>query len=432
MIWYILAIVVLIGLSAFCSSAEMAYSSANRLRLENAMEDGSRRAKAAFYITEHFDHALSAILIGNNLVNIGASSVASVAALLLSGTDEWSWLATLILTILVIIFGETIPKILAKQNANRISMRFAFIVRVMMVVLAPVVLLVVGLVKLITLPMKGERTETEDEEAASQELQSIIETAEDEDVIDEDRSELVQAALEFNDVSASDAMTARVDVTAIDIEDDWEEIRALLEDTPYSRIPVYEGSIDNIIGVLYLNRLYRHQIDDLMGTGQIRPPENLRDMLMEPCFVYKTTKLPKVLEQLRREKKHLAVVTDEYGGTLGLITMEDVLEQIVGEIWDETDEVEPEEIIPVSDGVYDVDGDLIIGDFLELLDWPEDAIDTESATVGGWTLEQFDGFPEPGDSFDFENLHVTVQSMDNMRVERLRVEIRPEESEPNE
>ena len=165
MIWYILAIVVLIALSAFCSSAEMAYSSANRLRLENAMEDGSRRAKSAYYITEHFDHALSAILIGNNLVNIGASSVASVAALLLSGTEEWSWLATLILTILVIVFGETIPKILAKQNANRLSMRFAFIVRVMMVVLAPVILLVVGLVKLITLPMKGETAETEDEDA---------------------------------------------------------------------------------------------------------------------------------------------------------------------------------------------------------------------------------------------------------------------------
>ena len=429
MIWYIAAIVALIFLSAFCSSAEMAYSSANRLRLENLMEDGSRRAKVACYITEHFDHALSAILIGNNLVNIGASSLASVTAILLSGTEAWSWLATLILTILVIIFGETIPKILAKQNANRVSLRFAYIVRVMMVVLAPVVLLVVGLVKLVTLPMKGEKTESEDEEAASQELQSIIETAEDEDVIDEERSELVQAALEFNDVSASDAMTARVDVTAIDIDDDWSEIRALLGDTPYSRIPVYEGSIDNIIGVLYLNRLYRRDIEDLMRLGRIRPPKDLREMLMEPCFVYKTTKLPKVLEQLRREKKHLAIVTDEYGGTLGLITMEDVLEQIVGEIWDETDEVEPEEVIPVSDGVYDVDGDLIMDDFLELLDWPEDAIDTESATVGGWTLEQFDGFPAPGDSFDFENLHVTVQSMDNKRVERLKVEIRPEESE---
>ena len=422
MIWYFAAIAALIALSAFCSGAEMAYSSANRLRLENAMEAGSKRAKAACWIVDHFDRALSAILIGNNLVNIGASSLASVTALLLSGTDRWSWLATLLLTIAVIIFGETIPKILAKQNANRMSLRFAYVIRLMMLVLAPVVLLVVGLVYVLTLPLRGERETDEGEEAASQELQSILETAEDEDVIDEDRSELVQAALEFNDVSASDAMTARVDVRAIDIDDDWSEIRAMLERTPYSRIPVYEDSIDNIIGVLYLNRLYRLELEDMMNGRPVGAPRDLRQMLMEPYFVYKTTKLPKVLEQLRKEKKHLAVVTDEYGGTLGVITMEDVLEQIVGEIWDETDEVEPEEVIPVSDGVYDIDGDMIMDDFLELLGWDEDALETDSATVGGWTLERFGDFPKAGDSFEYETLKVTVLEMDGMRVERVRVE----------
>jgi len=288
-------------------------------------------------------------------------------------------------------------------------------------VLAPVVLLVVGLVKLITLPLKGE-PEEEDEEEAAQELQSIIETAEDEDVLDEDRSELVQAALEFSEVSASDAMTARVDMTAIDIDDDWEEIRSLLDTTPYSRLPVYEDSIDNIIGVLYLNRFFRSELDEVIRTGAVNPPKDLRSELMAPCFVYKTTKLPTVLEQLRREKKHLAIVTDEYGGTLGIITMEDVLEQIVGEIWDETDTVEPEEVISVSDGVYDIDGDMIMDDFLELLGWDEDAVDTESATVGGWTIETFGEFPSVGDSFQFENLKVTVLAMDGMRVERVRVE----------
>ena len=421
MIWYFAALIGLIALSAFCSGAEMAYSAANPLRLENLMEDGSRRAGVAHYITEHFDHALSAILIGNNLVNIGASSLAAVTAMLLTGTDKWSWLATILLTAAVIIFGETIPKILAKQNANAVSLRFAYIVRVMMVVLAPVVLLVVGLVKLITLPLKGE-PEEEDEEEAAQELQSIIETAEDEDVLDEDRSELVQAALEFSDVSASDAMTARVDMTAIDIDDDWEEIRALLDTTPYSRLPVYEDSIDNIIGVLYLNRFFRGELEEVIRTGAAQPPKDLRAELMEPCFVYKTTKLPIVLEQLRKEKKHLAIVTDEYGGTLGIITMEDVLEQIVGEIWDETDTVEPEEVISVSDGVYDIDGDMIMDDFLELLGWDEDAVDTESATVGGWTIETFGEFPREGDSFEFENLKVTVLAMDGMRVERVRIE----------
>ena len=423
MIWYFAALIALIALSAFCSASEMAFSSANPLRLENLMEDGSARAKAAHYITEHFDHALSAILIGNNLVNIGASSLAAVTVMLLTGTDKWSWLATVILTIAVIIFGETIPKILAKQNANAVSLRFAYAVRLMMIVLAPVVLLVVGLVKLLTLPLKGESADAEDEEEAAQELQSILETAEDEDVLDEDRSELVQAALEFSDVSASDAMTARVDMTAIDIDDDWEEIQALLNTTPYSRIPVYEDSVDNIIGVLYLNRFFRGELDEVIRTGAVQPPKDLRSALMEPCFVYKTTKLPVVLEQLRKEKKHLAIVTDEYGGTLGIITMEDVLEQIVGEIWDETDVVDPEEVIPVSDGVYNIDGDMIMDDFLELLDRDENEFETESATVGGWTLERFGAFPKAGDSFEFENLKVTVLKMDGMRVERVRVEV---------
>ena len=424
MIWYFIALIVLIALSAFCSGSEMAYSSANPLRLENLMEGGSARAKAAHYITEHFDHALSAILIGNNLVNIGASSLAAVTVMLLTGTDKWSWLATVILTIAVIIFGETIPKILAKQNANAVSLRFAYAVRFMMIVLAPVVLLVVGLVKLLTLPLKGEPEEAEDEEEAAQELQSILETAEDEDVLDEERSELVRSALEFSDVAASDAMTARVDMTAIDIDADWEEIRALLDTTPYSRIPVYEDSVDNIIGVLYLNRFFRGELDEVIRTGAVQPPKDLRAALMEPCFVYKTTKLPVVLEQLRKEKKHLAIVTDEYGGTLGIITMEDVLEQIVGEIWDETDVVEPEEVIPVSDGVYNIDGDMIMDDFLELLGRDEDEFETDSATVGGWTLERFGAFPKAGESFEFENLKVTVLKMDGMRVERVRVEVK--------
>ena len=426
MSWYVylIGILVLIALSAFCSGSEMAFSSANRMRLENLMEDGSRRAKTAYQITEHFDSALSAILIGNNLVNIGASSLASVLAFVLAGNDQWSWLATLILTILVIIFGETIPKILAKKNANRVSLRFAYAVRVMMLVLAPVVLLVVGLVKLLTLPMKGEQPD-EDEDAASQELQSIFETAEDEDVIDEERSELLQAALDFSDVSASEAMTARVDMVAIDIDDDWSEIRAVLNSTPYSRLPVYEDSVDNIIGFLYLNRLFREQADALLQSGAETPPADLRGMLIEPCFVYKTTKLPQVLSELRRQKKHLAVVTDEYGGTLGVITMEDVLEQLVGEIWDETDTVETE-FVERESGEYELDGDMVISDFLELLEWDEDAIETDSATVGGWTLERFGAFPLPGDSFEADGLHVTVLKMDNLRVERVRVRRLPE------
>lgn len=428
MIWYFAALVVLISLSAFFSASEMAYSSANRMRLENAMEDGSKRAKAACAIVNGFDRALSAILIGNNLVNIGASSLASVIALLLSGTDDWSWLATILLTILVIIFGETIPKILAKQNANSLSLRFAYVIRALTIVLSPVILLVVGLVKLITLPLRGDQAYDDPEDAASQELQSIIETAEDEAVLDEERSELLQAALDFSDVSASEAMTARVDMVAIDIDDDWDEILATVEATPYSRLPVYEDSVDNIIGFLYLNRFYRAVLDDVVEMDAPPAPVDLRSMLIEPCFVYKTMKLPGVLAELRRQKKHLAVVTDEYGGTLGVITMEDVLEQIVGEIWDETDVVE-DEVVERASGVYELDGDMVISDFLELLDWNEAALDTDSATVGGWTIERFGAFPKQGDRFHYENLTVTVMAMDGLRVERVLVEVAPEETD---
>lgn len=416
-VWYFAALVVLIALSAFFSASEMSYSSANRLRLENAAEDGDRRAKTAVGILDHFDRTLSAILIGNNLVNIAASSLGSVIVILLAG-EQWTWVSTVVLTLLVIIFGETMPKIVAKQNANGIALRNAYIIRALSVILYPVIWLVVGLVHLITRPLHGDAGDGDPEEAASQELQSIIETAEDEDVLDEDRSELLRSALDFSDVSASEAMTARVDMVAIDIDDDWDEIVRIINDSSYSRLPVYSGSVDNIIGFLYLNRFYKAMMD-----GR---PDDLRAQLIPPCFVYKTTRLPDVLAKLRREQKHLAVVTDEFGGTLGVITMEDVLEELVGDIWDEKDVVE-NEVVTRPDGGYELDGAMTLSDFLELLDWNEDALDdADSTTVGGWTLERFGTFPKPGDSFRYENLTVTVLTMDGRRVERVLVQPDPD------
>ena len=229
-VWYFAALVVLIALSAFFSASEMSYSSANRLRLENAAEDGSRRAKTAVGILDHFDRTLSAILIGNNLVNIAASSLGSVIVILLAG-EQWTWVSTVVLTLLVIIFGETMPKIVAKQNANGIALRNAYVIRALSVILYPVIWLVVGLVHLITRPLHGDTGDGDPEEAASQELQSIIETAEDEDVLDEDRGELLRSALDFSDISASEAMTARVDMVAIDIDDDWDEIVRIINDS---------------------------------------------------------------------------------------------------------------------------------------------------------------------------------------------------------
>lgn len=409
----IMGIVLCICFSAFCSASEMAYSSCNAMRLESMKNSGSKRAGRAVLITEHFDDALSAILIGNNLANIGASSLASVLVIMLTGTEDYAWLATLILTLLVIIFGETMPKITTKKNPNTVAVRHSGAVRFMMVILRPLIWLVVKLIHLITfkLPVPDQGSPEE----AVEELQSIIETAEVEDVLDEDQSELVQAAIDFADVSALEVMTARVDVCAIDIEDDWEDILSVIEEAPYSRLPVYEGSVDNIIGVLYLN----HFLKALSDGDRV----DIRKLLMPTCYVYKTMKLPTVLNQLRHAKQHLAIVTDEYGGTLGVLSMEDVLEQIVGDIWDETDTVE-QEMVRRSDGSYELEGSMLLEDFLETIGRNTEDFEAESSTVGGWTLEMFGGFPKVGDSFRYEDMTVTVLSMvDGRRVGKVLVQL---------
>ncbi len=396
-------------LSNFFSSSEMAYSSCNHLRLENAAEEGSRKAKTALFITNHFDDALSAILIGNNLVNIASSSLASVLVILATGNDKMTWAATLLLTVVIIIFGETIPKITAKQNANRVAEKHAVVVRILMFILKPIIVFVVGLVRLLTFWMKVD--ENHDEEAV-EELQSLIETAEDEEVLDEDRSELVQAAIDFSEICAYEVMTARVDVEAVDIDDDWDDILVQIEKSSFSRLPVYEDGIDHIIGVLVLNRFLKAVAD---GQREIRP------LLMEPCYIYKTMKLPDVMAQLRKAKQHLAIVCDEYGGTLGVLSMEDVIEQIVGEIWDETDPVENENI-KRSEDEYELDGDMPISEFLELLEIPEDEFDADSDTLGGWAIESLGGvFPEPGTSFRYHEIEVTILAMEGRRVERLLI-----------
>lgn len=415
LVMVILGILLCVALSAFFSGAEMALSSCNEVRMKNEAEDGDAKAKTTVTVIERFDDALGAILIGNNLVNIAASSLGSVLILLWFGSDEKSWISTALITVLVIIFGETIPKITAKKNANRMSHRVAPAIYGLMVLLLPLIRLTVFLVHLLTKNMKRE--EQEDTEEAVEELQSIIETAEDEAVLDEDQSELVQAAIDFSDISASEVMTARVDLMAINVESSREELLEIIEHDPYSRIPVYEDSVDHIIGVLYLN----HYLKAL--TEETDP--NLRALLMPPCFVYKTMKLPAVLNRLRKAKQHLAIVTDEYGGTLGVITMEDVLEQIVGDIWDESDEVE-QEVVERPDGARELDGDMAISDFLALMEISRDDFEAESETLGGWTVERFGTYPAAGDSFVFEGKRITVLETAGLRVEKVLLESEPE------
>lgn len=423
MTFYIIALLVCIALSSFFSGSEMSLSSANRLRLENAAESGDHRAETALTLIDRFDRALGAILIGNNLVNVAASSLSSVIALSIAKQAGISGglcttAATVIVTIAVIIFGETMPKIIAKKNASRMALSVAGPIHGLSVVLRPLVWCAASLTAVITRALPTPE-ETDAQEVAVEELQSIIETAEDEAVLDEDRSELLQAALDFGDTSASQVMTARVDMVAIDIDDPLEEILALADEAAYSRLPVYEEDTDNIIGVLHLNTLYRALLEN--------DTPDLRSLLTEPFFVYKTVKLPSILEDLRTRQIHLAIVTDEYGGTAGVITMEDILESLVGDIWDENDEVEPE-VVETSEGSWELDGDLPIGDFLELTELDEDAFDFESETVGGWVMETLEAFASPGDVITYKDFTVTVLETDDKRVEKVRV-IRTKETE---
>ncbi len=421
----VIGIIVCLYFSNFFSSAEMAYSSCNLVRLETIVDDkekGWKKAQTAIKITEKFDQALSAILIGNNLVNIASSSLSSVLVILITNSDGYAWLSTLIITVLVIIFGETMPKILSKRNSTSTAINSAPFVNFLMIVLKPFIWVVVKLIALLTKPLKGEQEDATQEESV-EELHSIIETAEDEGIIDEDDSNLMQKAIDFAEISAMEVMTARVDVVALDIEDSWPDMKKIIDTSSYSRLPVYEGTIDNVIGILHLNRLFKAlatvEADGIPIDGD-EPPFDIRTLLMSPCYVYKTMKLPKVLNQFKTAKQHLAIVTDEYSGTLGIISMEDVLEQIVGEIYDETDIVDPE-IVKHTDTEFEIDGGMPVTDLLELAGINEDDFEADSATVGGWTVESIGSFPNEGDSFTFRNIKVTVLKMDGRRVEKVLV-----------
>ena len=409
-------VIICVALSAFFSATETAFLSSNSIRLQKASDDGDKKAKLALSIYNSYDRFISTILIGNNLVNTAAASIATVIAIHLVGSEGAAY-ATLVMTVIILIFGETIPKILARKNSFNFSKAVSYPIKALMIIASPIVLIVNILIKAISkLWGKDEDPDTFNPD----ELSSLIEIAETENVIDEERSDLLQSAIDFSDTSAQEVLTPRVDTLAIDIDDPMEEIIEKLENSPYSRIPVYEDTIDNIIGILYLNHFYKKLVED--------PDFSIRDILIDVCFIHKSMKLPAVLSQLKKKKTHLAVVTDEYGGVMGILTMEDVLEQIVGEMWDETDEVF-EDITEISENVFEVDGDMSIYDFLEEVGHDPDSFEGEFTTAGGWAIESLGGFPASGDSFEYENLTVTVSEVDDLRVTKLKVVVTPTEED---
>ncbi|MBQ1381300.1 MAG: HlyC/CorC family transporter, partial [Ruminococcus sp.] len=321
-------ILLLVLLSALFSAMETAFSFVNKIRMQQSAADGNRRAKNAQYIIEHFDNALTAILICNNVVNLGCSSIATVLCLNLFG-DIGSAVATGATTLLVLTFGEVIPKCLAKEHCDNFSLSTAGFLKMLMIVLTPLVFIFIKL-KALALKIAGSQDDTPS--VTENELKYIVESIEEEGVLEESESEMVRSALDFDETTAEEILTPRVDVVFINIEDSPEKIKECILENRYSRIPVFENTTDNIIGIL-------HTRDYLEALADGNVPD-LKSLLQTPYFIFKSQQLSKILSHFKRTKVHMAIVTDEYGGTLGIVTMEDLLEEIVGEIWDEDEEIE--------------------------------------------------------------------------------------------
>ena len=419
-----LCIALLILVSAFFSGTEIAFASANPARLKSKRQQkDSLSLSIASKIVDDYENMLGAVLIGNNLANIAASSIATLIVLDLLG-EGYAWVATLVMTVLVLIFGEIIPKVLAKQFAEQFCTAVAIPIYVLSLILKPITLILTGLIGLLS---KLWESSIADPDAVSEDdFENIIDIVEDEGVLDEEQCDLLQNALDFDTVLAYEVITPRVDMDALDIRDPYKTNIRKIEDSIYSRMPVYEDTPDNIIGILHLNHFYKEFV-----KGE---RVNIRSLLLPVTYVHKTMPLPDVLEKMKETKSHMVVVLDEYGGTMGILTMEDVLEQLVGEIWDESDEIE-REFVCIDDTHFEADGDMRIYDFVDEFDIDIDEdedFETDSATVGGWTITMLDGEVDEGDSFTFENLRITVKKAEEHRVERIEVEKLPEQDEEEE
>jgi len=402
--------------SAFFSGTEIAFTSLNKLKMKKENEHPTPVQKLVLYIYNHYDQALSTVLVGNNLVNIAATSIATVLAVKLAAAsggqldDETaSGIVTVVMTVLILIFGEITPKMLGRRCAETITKLAAWPLLILMIIFSPVVFLTAAIVNLCSRLWRKE--EGEDVTITEEDLESILDTVEDEGIMDESRTDLLQSALEFTDQDAGDILTPRIDVAAIDINDDMETILQLINETQFSRYPVYERTIDHVVGILYV----KHLLQEMVSNDHVQ----LQDLLLEPVFIPKSMKLNAILNEFRGRQTHMAIVADEYGGTAGIVTMEDVLEQLVGEIWDENDDI-VNDWQQLSETRYECSGDMNLSEFFEELDLDDEEIDTDCATVGGWATEMIGAMPVEFDAFDYKQFTILVKEVnENHRIARL-------------
>ena len=398
-------IVFCIIMSGYFSATETAFSTFNRIRVKGLAEKGNKRASTALKLSENYDTLISAILIGNNIVNILGTSLATMLFVsLLRSNDLGATVSTVVMTVVLLIFGEISPKTIAKKKPEAFVLFSAPIIKVIMYVFVPLTYLFKKWQNLISKIFK----ESEDAGMTEEELVSIIEEAEESGDIDKEESTLIKSAIEFNDLDVGDIFTPRIDITAVPITATKEEIAATFTESDYSRLPVYENDIDNIIGIVYYKDFFPAEKNKDLA---------LEDIIKPVIYVAQSQAINDLLKELQSKQMHLAVVMDEFGSTAGIVTLEDILEEIVGEIWDEHDEI-VQEIEEVGEKEYVVSGMTSITKFFDHFDIDEEC---ESSTVNGWAMTVLEKIPEVSDSFEELGLAVEVLEMDGKRIEKLKV-----------
>jgi putative hemolysin len=386
----------LVIMSAFFSASETAFSTVNMIRLKNAKEEGKRGARVAVYVADNFDKTLSAILIGNNIVNIAMASLATIVAIDLVGSEYGPLVATVVTTVFVLLFGEILPKSIAKENALIFTLKFGWLLLFFIRVFTPFTFVVMKIKRLFTRVFDRNKdgshpSVTEDE------LEVIIDTMEEEGVIEEEEREMIRSVLDLSETNIYDIMTPRVDMIGVYVDNEIEYIKDLFLEEKYSRMPVYHETKDNVVGILYERDFFSALIKS-KDYSQV----NVVDIMKPPIFVPKSMHVDALIELLQRSKQHMAIVSDEYGGTSGIVTMEDCLEELVGEIYDEHDE-EEYEIKQIDEFNYDLNPSITLEDLFEELDLGK-APETHYNSVGGWLYEQLEEIPSVGDEFIYKSL----------------------------
>ena len=410
----VVVLVILVILSAYFSATETAFTSLNKIRLKSRAESGDRRAGLTLMLAEDYDRLLSTILIGNNIVNITASTVGTVLFTQLLG-EYGPLVSTVVLTVTILIFGEISPKGLAKESPESFARFSAPMLRILMLLLRPVNYVFAQWKKLLKLIFHG----TEQDGITEEELITMVSEAENEGGLDRHESELIRSAIEFNDMDVNEILTPRVDVMAAEDTATMDQVAALFAESGYSRLPVYHDTIDNIVGVLHEKDFY---------ACRYRGQTSFREVLGSVIATTGGTKISQLLRILQQAKAHMAVVVDEYGGTEGIVTLEDILEELVGEIWDEHDEV-IEEFKKQPDGSYLISCSANLTDLYDLFSIKGNC---DAATVSGWVMEAIGRVPEVGDRFRSDGLDVTVTQVDHRRVLEIKVIVLPEEEEVKE